>query len=132
MLIALRNRINVLDAISRMDEVDGLQLTNADGKPFSLPEAFGNRPIIEAGGVVGRVLFRDRPARRLNDNGDGSMIFVGFAKALWVTMTIVQRPRSRRMCSSTTALASGSKALHGSSSSNTWGLSTSARARHNR
>lgn len=83
MLIAVRNRINALVAISRTEELDGVQLTNADGEPFSLPEAFGDRPIVEVGGVVGRVLFRDRRAWKRESSRDGSMLFVGFARNIF-------------------------------------------------
>lgn len=63
MLSALQNRLRALEAVSDLDDLDGLALVDEDGDPVSVPTALGYRRLL-IDGVIGRVLVA--PSRRWN------------------------------------------------------------------
>lgn len=81
MVTVLRNRRNAIASLSDFDELDGLVLERSEGERFYLSRTFGNRPLVELDGVVGRVL---RPRRRpWDDDRPPYARFVGFERDLF-------------------------------------------------
>jgi len=80
MLLALENRVRAISEVSNYQELDGLSLVGPHGERFALPEALGNRPLVSAPGVFGRILWPrtngllEKPERGL---------FVGFSPKLF-------------------------------------------------
>ncbi len=80
MLLALRNRINALAAHSQIDTFAGVRLTDLNGEQFRLRSVFGDRPLVEVNGIVGRIL---PPPRQGRAGKDLPTLFIGFAKPIF-------------------------------------------------